>query len=123
MKDNGAPTATTMKAISEADVRERIQSSSDIPLLYFNQARVVSSYYDIRVFLGTGSVTPQGQQTFVEQICIVMTPEFAKVLVTTVQGTVERYERLFGPLRPVPQQAQAPEPAKSRKPKKKTTEG
>jgi|SRR5215469_124675 len=71
----------------------------NMPLMYFNHARVVSSNFDLRVFFGIGNITAQGQQALVEQLCVVLTPEFASQLTASLATTIEGFERRFGKLR------------------------
>jgi hypothetical protein len=73
-----------------------------MPLMYFNYARTAVSFYDLRVFFGHGSVTPQGQPTFQEQLCLVFSVEFAKTLRDQLSSTLAAYEEKFGSLRNEP---------------------
>jgi hypothetical protein len=93
-----------------------------MPLMYYNYARTAVSFYDLRVFFGHGSVSPQGQPTFQEQLCLVFSLEFAKTLRDQLSSTLAAYEEKFGSLRHEPKFAAASQTApetNGRKKKKK----
>jgi hypothetical protein len=100
-----------LAALTPDQVRERISQSKDIGMAYFNFARTTSSYFDVRIFFGQATVTAQGQQAFEEQLCITVSPEFAKVLRDNLTTAVDTYEKLFGKLRIPPVQPTAVEQA------------
>lgn len=91
------------------------------PLAYANLASVIGTFNDIRIYFaelqpkaiataGAPDQAPVGpsEANIAPRVCVVLTPEFAKSLRDVLSGTVERYEKQFGSLRPVPQ---APVPA------------
>jgi hypothetical protein len=82
-----------------------------IPTVYCNHSAPSMSPNDIRVYLG--EVVPQQMKVKVTvdkpksidpaiepRICIVMSPEFAKIFAQNLLTTVDKFEKLFGPLRP-----------------------
>lgn len=95
--------------------------SPQMPLMYFNYSRTAASFYDLRLFFGQGHISAQGQQGFVEQLCVVMSIEFARTLRDNLTTTIDMYEEAFGKLRtepvvPVPQsQVPSPPPASGSK--------
>lgn len=87
-----------------------------VPLMYFNYVRTASSFFDFRLFFGQGSVSPQGQPTFEEQLCVVMSVEFAKVLRESVDRAIAVYEEKFGKTREAPRlNTEAAEPTDGKK--------
>ncbi|MGB7284357.1 MAG: DUF3467 domain-containing protein [Candidatus Acidiferrum sp.] len=93
------------RPLTPEDIRERTQSDR-VPILYYNYVRVAASFFDIRLFLGQGNVTPKGEQTFEEQICVTCSPEFAKTLRDNLNNAVQKYEQMFGEIKSVPTAAQ-----------------
>jgi hypothetical protein len=87
-----------------------------VPTLYCNHANPSVSFNDIRVYLS--EVTPRKIAALVPakpvslppevnpRLCVVFSPEFAKGLAESLLKAVEKYEELFGPLRPQPDQAE-----------------
>jgi hypothetical protein len=88
--------------MSAEDVNKRIKQVENLPTVYFNHARVAAGFLDVRIFLGEQSVTPTGDMTFTESLCIAMTPEFAMLLSTLLSKQLEQYPLVFGKLRSVP---------------------
>jgi hypothetical protein len=114
------PIPVEVVPLTPEQAREVTVQMPNLPLMYFNHARVVSSNFDIRVFFGIGNITAQGQQTLVEQLCVVLTPEFASELTSTLRSNIEGFEKRFGKVRPraVPPVAVSQENESPRKRKK-----
>jgi uncharacterized protein DUF3467 len=106
------------QVLTPEQIKERTKSEN-VPILYFNYTRTAASFFDVRLFFGQGSVTPKGEQTFEEQLCVVCTPEFAKTLRDNLTLAVEKYEQTFGTVRATPSAAQVQ--AVNAKPSKKNT--
>jgi hypothetical protein len=87
---------------TEEQMRDKTTQAGTFQTLYANQVRLAPSFYDIRVFFGQSSMTPKGEQTFEEQVAVVMSPECAKALVTNLLIAVQKYEELFGNIRSLP---------------------
>jgi len=96
---DGAKAATIL---TSEQILQLITQSQDFRTEYFNHARVATTYTDLRIFFGDHSLTAQGQQSFVEQLCIVMSPEFAKTLSDLLVTILNQYEGMFGKIRPSP---------------------
>src|ERR1700674_2078652 len=91
-----------------------IVKTKDIPTIYCNHANPSVSFNDIRVYLS--EVVPEELMALVAEkpsavkphvetrVCIVCSPEFAKGLGESILKAVEKYEEIFGPLRPKPKQ-------------------
>ena len=94
--------ADEIKSLSEREVRELTKQVPGLPTLYFNHARVAAGYFDIRLFFGNGTVTATGEPSFLEELCIVMTPEFAQIFLALFAGQLGPYEKLYGPIRKPP---------------------
>jgi hypothetical protein len=90
--------------------------TKEVPTLYCNHASPAISFHDIRVYLSevfpkemaalvlqdkTSSVAPEIEP----RLCLVLAPEFAKMLGQALLSSVEKYENVFGPLRPIPNEA------------------
>ncbi|MGH9758196.1 MAG: DUF3467 domain-containing protein [Candidatus Acidiferrales bacterium] len=88
------------------DIARKTARSVDFEDHYFNHARVATGFLDVRIFLGQQSVTPTGEFTVTEQMCVIMTPEFAKILLQLFTGQMAYFESLFGKIRNAPQPTQ-----------------
>lgn len=86
-------------------------STENVPTLYCNHAAVSLSHTDVRLYLGeispremainpTGSTPSERTPRLDAKICLAMSPEFAQLLLTALSSSVERYQSVFGPLRP-----------------------
>jgi len=87
-------------------------SAEGIPSVYANHAALSMSAVDIRLFLS--EISPKElnveQQESVRvaepvlntRLCVIMTPEFAKLLRDSIGKTVEQFEAKFGSVRDVP---------------------
>ena len=105
------PEPTPIPQLTPEQVRDISIQIPSLPVLYFNHARIVSSNFDIRIYFGQGNITAQGQQTLVEQLCVILTPEFAATFLESLKATLERFQERFGALRPAPQEATVSLPA------------
>jgi hypothetical protein len=95
-----------------------IFETKGVPTIYCNQANVSLSYNDVRLYIGEVSpkelVVTQGGKEFAQKeplyeprCCLVVSPEFARSLAKAITAATEKYEGLFGPLRPEPTPAKA----------------
>lgn len=88
---------------------------AELPSLYCNNARVLISYNDVRIYFGEtvavprgplfltpGEVTQSQADTAMERICLVISPEFARALYEVLGESIEKFEARFGKLRPKP---------------------
>jgi len=89
-------------AISPEEAMKRIKQVENMPTVYFNHVRVAAGFLDIRLFMGEASVTPTGEPTFVEKMCVALTPEFAIQLLNLLAQQLGQYQVLFGNFRPQP---------------------
>jgi Protein of unknown function (DUF3467) len=89
--------------VPASDVPKITTQVENMPTLYFNHARIASGYYDLRIFLGEQTVAPTGEARFSERMCVALTPEFARQLLTMLAHQVSLYEKVFGKLRVAPQ--------------------
>ena len=90
-----------------------------MPTIYCNHANPSLSFHDVRIYLGevmpkqlnvvVSEKLTQPESTIEPRICVVVSPEFAKALGHTLLGAVEKYENVFGPLRPPVTQEQVAE--------------
>lgn len=96
----------TLMSLSAKDVAKRTKQAENIQTLYSNHARVAMGYFDIRVFIGEANVTATGEFTFNEQLCVAMTPEFAKRFSDLLSAQLVEYEERFGKIRPMPLQVE-----------------
>jgi uncharacterized protein DUF3467 len=103
---------TPVKQLTQKEVQERTQSQ-DVELRYFNYARTAASFYDLKLFFGQGNVSPRGEQSFKEELCIALSPEFAKTFRDSLMQAIEIYEKTFGEIRPSPK-VPAPEPKRKK---------
>ena len=88
--------------LTPEQVRDAIVQMPNLPVMYFNHARVASSNFDLRIFLGLMNITAKNQTSITEQLCVVVSPEFAKVFFEALKTSLERYEATFGKIRPSP---------------------
>jgi hypothetical protein len=107
--------------MSEEKTPLRIFSGSfetkEVPTVYCNQANVSLSFNDVRVYVAevapteitVGPLTKdlvQKEPMYHPRVCLVFSPEFARSFAKAVMVGTERYEAMFGPLRPEPSAAQ-----------------
>ena len=106
------------EALTPEQVRERTNQSPAMPLMYFNYVRVASSFYDVRMFFGNGTINAKGEQSFTEELCVTVSPEFAKILRDNLTEQLDKYIARFGAIRdPVAvEQTQTAAKAKTGKP-------
>jgi hypothetical protein len=88
--------------LTPEQIRDAIVQMPNMPVMYFNHARVASSNFDLRIFLGLMNITAKNQTSITEQLCVVVSAEFAKMFFETLRTSLERYEALFGKIRPAP---------------------
>jgi len=86
--------------LTEEQVKSISVQMPNMPVMYFNHSRIAVSNFDLRIYFGQGNITAQGQQTLLEQICVILTPEYAAAFSKTLKTTLEKYEEMFGKLRP-----------------------
>lgn len=94
------------KPMTPEEIREKVQSQG-VQMLYYNYARTAASFFDVRIFYGQGSVSPKGEQSFEEQLCVIMSPEFAKTFRDSLVQAVAQYEATFGEIKASPTIEQA----------------
>jgi Protein of unknown function (DUF3467) len=94
-------------------------ATQGLTTIYANIAGVTISFHDMRIYLAEalpakvdfGVTLPalKPQQALVNPIaCVIVNPEFARSLRDALTLSIEKYEGLFGPLRPNPAQPQIP---------------
>jgi hypothetical protein len=88
--------------LTPEQLRDAIVQMPNLPVMYFNHARVATSNFDVRFFFGLLNITAQNQQSISEQLCVVVAPEFCKMFLEAVKTALERYEAMFGKIRPAP---------------------
>jgi hypothetical protein len=93
--------------------------TTNIPTLYSNHASPSISFNDIRIYFA--EVAPRelaavqsiaakrAEPNLMARLCVVVSPEFAKALGESILLAVQKYETVFGPLRPSPTTAQMDE--------------
>jgi Protein of unknown function (DUF3467) len=91
-----------------------IVPTKDVPTMYSNHVNPSLSFNDIRLYFSevvpkelsavTGPAPTRSVSSVEPRLCVVISPEFAKALAQTLLGAVDKYESLFGPLRPQPSQ-------------------
>jgi len=123
MEKKNAPIVTEVPALTPEQMMAITKQIQNLPLMYFNHARIAVSNFDMRVFFGVGSITAQNEQSVQEQLCVVLTPEFAKNFAGALTTSLERYEKTFGQIRipklpPVALQSPTETKAHSKKSKK-----
>ena len=89
--------------LSQEETARRTKQADSIESIYVSHARIAAGFLDVRIFFGEQSVTPTGVPTFTEEVCLVMTPEFAKILSGLLASQLAGYEKIFG-IRTPPQQ-------------------
>ena len=96
--------------LTEEQVKESIRQIDEMPILYANHSRIAPSFFDLRVFFGQLDVSPTGKQSVMEKLCVVLSPECAKLIADGLLKALGQYENLFGKLRTPPS---LPTPAQS----------
>ena len=87
---------------TQADLANITSQVPDLQTLYFNHVRIATGYYEIRVFMGQQTISAKGEQSILEQVCVAMTPEYAKSFLQILTQQVAKYEEIFGKVRPMP---------------------
>ena len=90
-----------VQQLSDNEMRRKIKQSANFKTVYANHTRVASSFYDIRIFLGQSNISPTGEITVEEDICVIMSPECAKGFSENVVKTLSQYEHIFGRTRSI----------------------
>ncbi len=98
----------------------RFVQPEDLPSIYTNNARILLSYNDIKIYfsesmpeagtqmlLSPGEVTQNPAAMAKERVCMILSPEFARSLQEVLGTSIEKYEAQFGKLRPKPEQPNA----------------
>jgi len=91
-----SPLPKTAEEVAEITIQD-----PNIPTVYFNHARVAAGLLDVRIFLGEQTVSPIGQVSFTEKLCIAMSPEFAQIFLGLFAKQLMHYEKIFGKIRQV----------------------
>jgi Protein of unknown function (DUF3467) len=91
------------QSVTSEEVAKLTRQTENLPTVYFNHARVAAGYLDFRVFFGEQSVSPTGKVSFTETLCVAMTPEFAHLFLALLGQQVVAFEKIFGPVRSIPQ--------------------
>jgi hypothetical protein len=85
-----------------------------VPTFYANTAGITVSLHDMRLYLAEGTPVKvdfganQNAEMKAQQVlfslvaCVIINPEFARNLRDTLDIAIQKYEKLFGPLRPNP---------------------
>jgi hypothetical protein len=104
---------------NDAGQPEKSQASNLLPTtsfatVYANNVGVTASFNDVRVYFSEAAPKDivlqkeepmQLQQPlFMPRTCVVCSPEFARTLRDSLNLAISQYERLFGNLRPQPEQ-------------------
>jgi Protein of unknown function (DUF3467) len=90
---------------------ETSAQTQGVQATYANVAGITISFHDVRIYLG--EVAPSSVDFGVTQLknppptfnvvgCVVASPEFARNLRDALTTSIEKYESVFGPLRPNP---------------------
>ena len=98
--------------------RIRFVTPTELPSLYSNNARVMLSYNDFRIyfsesmadqagplFMAPGEISQTPNSVAIERLCLVISPEFARSLYEVLGSSIEKFEAKFGKLRPKPSNA------------------
>jgi len=85
------------------EVARMTKQIENMPTSYFNHARIAAGYLDVRIFFGEQTVSPTGQVSFTEKLCIVMAPEFAHMFLALLGSQLMGFEAIFGKFRAIPQ--------------------
>jgi len=100
-KVDATVTSATMQTVTSLQVGKITKQVENMPTVYYNHARVAAGFFDFRVFFGEQTVSPTGEVTFSESLCVAMTPEFANLFFTLLGQQVAAFQKLYG-FRPVP---------------------
>jgi hypothetical protein len=96
---------TDIPVLTAEQVRERTQQSPQMPMMYFNYVRVASSFFDVRMFFGQGTINAMNEQSFHEELCVACSLEFAKLLRDNLTVQIDGYTSKWGAIRDVPRLA------------------
>jgi hypothetical protein len=80
----------------------------NMPSVYVNNARLAVGAVDIRLFVGDQEPNEDGTGvTVTQRLCLVMTPEVAKVIAENFIRAMAQFEKEFGKLRDVGERTHA----------------
>jgi Protein of unknown function (DUF3467) len=96
-RNTGISVLTTPSSEEVAKMTKQVEGMGT---LYSNHARIAAGAFDVRIFFGEQNITPTGQTTFTEKLCVVIAPEFAKMFLSLLTNQVNSFEVIFGGLRP-----------------------
>lgn len=82
-------------------LRSRVFQSPSIERRTFNYVRVICSPFDVQLLLGNGTVSVKEEQSITEELCVSLSPEFAKLLRDSLTEQLEGFEEKFGKIRDV----------------------
>jgi Protein of unknown function (DUF3467) len=88
--------------LTHEEIMKRTTQAKDMETRYFNHGRIALGYYDIRIYFGQVSPAPSGEPAFTEELCVVVSPEYAHIFVELFSNLMSQYEQNFGKIRPLP---------------------
>jgi glutaminase len=91
-------------ALTPEQVKELTVQVENMETRYFNHCRFTTSFADLRIFLGQNTLSAAGKFVIREELCVVFSPEFAKVISDVLITSIGMYESKFGKIRPRPDQ-------------------
>ena len=86
--------------ISPEEVNKIIKISDDFYTIFSNHVRVAMAEDDFRFFFGEIYPTATNEIQIIEHLCVVMSPQKAKAVVSVLIQTMNAYEKLYGPIKP-----------------------
>ena len=94
--------------LTEQQIKEMTVQADPLSMAYVNHCRLTIAFTEIRLFFGQNTINALGQPKFTEDFCVVLAPEFARVLADILAPGLNMYEEKFGKLRPKPTPPSAP---------------
>jgi hypothetical protein len=104
MSENETPQSTlaskTVTGLQELPTV--IERAANIPTMYINAVGLAMGTLDVRLFVGEMLPSPDGKSAIqTQRICLILTPEYLKVLAKALTEATKAYEAQFGQLRDV----------------------
>jgi hypothetical protein len=96
----GGPSIVVGTPMPEEELKKIIRISEDFYTVFSNHVRLAMSEDDFRLFFGEIYPTATNELVVTEHLCIALSPQRAKAVLSALTQTIAGYEKLFGTIKP-----------------------